>query len=406
VDSTERGSRALWSWLFLDIYLPSIIAAIARGMLSIAIPLYLIAGGADPIYVGLGAASVAVGNLLMDLPGGLFLRTLGEGRLMKISLAVVASSSLGMALTLSPTAVIAFATIFGAGRSMWLLSRRYVITYYVPYSYRGRASSFIGMSERLGTFIGPAIVAAAVAHGYQGVFLTCSALASIAIIPSILSAKAAALQDIRGREILGDSPALASEEAPKLRLSVIAAASAANIAIQGVRSSRNILLAIIGKSLSMSDSSVSLAASVSGVLDVLGAYPAGLLMDKRGRSVAAAISFSIMAMGFAMLALSSTELLFYISSLAIGLGNGFGSGALITLGADIGARMEGRRGAVFLAFWQFVGDLGSASFPIIMGLVSSALGGSIASLIVSAASASIPPAFRSVRKALEGGHRL
>ena len=154
MDSTQRGSGALWAWLFLDIYLPSIIAAVARGMLSIALPLYLIARGLDPVYVGLGTAAVAIGNLAMDLPGGYLLRTLGEERLMKASLAVVALSSLGMALAPVPASVIAFAAIFGAGRSMWLLSRRYVITYYVPYSYRGRASSFIGMSERLGTFIG------------------------------------------------------------------------------------------------------------------------------------------------------------------------------------------------------------------------------------------------------------
>jgi len=389
----------------LDIYIPSVIAAVARGMLSIALPLYLIASGLEPAYVGLGAAAVAIGNLAMDLPGGYLLRILGEARLMKFSLAVVASSSLGIALLPSPTVVAIFAAVFGAGRSMWLLSRRYVITYYVPYGYRGRASSFIGMSERIGTFVGPAIVAAVVPYGYQAVFLLCSALALTAIIPNMISYRVRLGRAHGGLEAPWNSSARAAEEAPEPSPFVIATASAANIAIQGVRSSRNILLAIIGKSISLSDSSVSLAASISGLLDVLSAYPAGLLMDRRGRSVTVAISFSIMALGFAVLATSSTEHIFYISSLVIGLGNGFGSGALITLGADIGARMEGRRGALFLALWQFIGDLGSATFPILMGLLSSALGGSIASLTVSAISASIPPAFRRVRRALEGDGR-
>jgi len=181
----------------------------------------------------------------------------------------------------------------------------------------------------------------------------------------------------------------------------IATASIANIAIQGVRSSRNILLALIGKHLSLSDSSVSLASSVSGALDVIGAYPAGVLMDRRGRDVAAAISFSIMALGFALLAFSSSEYIYLLASLVLGLGNGLGSGVLITIGADIGSRMESNRGAVFLAIWQFIGDLGSAVFPITIGLISSLLGAKASSIIIASISALVPPMFRKIRKRLE-----
>mgnify|MGYP000063347808 CR=1 FL=1 len=398
--TAKGGSFTIWAWLFVDIYLPSIIAAIARGMLSISLPLFLIANSLDPIYVGLGAAAISIGNMAMDMPGGYILRAIGEKRLMRISLAVVTLSSLGMALLLDPWAVVLFAAFFGAGRSMWLLSRRYVITYYIPYSYRGRASSFIGMSERLGSFIGPAIVSMIVGYGYQWVFIACSILASMAVIPNILSkeyylAKLNKIEpsrvDLKHGGKGGDEPGV----------TFIATASIANIAIQGVRSSRNILLALIGKHLSLSDSSVSLASSVSGALDVIGAYPAGVLMDRRGRVVAAAISFSIMALGFALLAFSSSEYIYLLASLVLGLGNGLGSGVLITIGADIGSRMESNRGAVFLAIWQFIGDLGSAVFPITIGLISSLLGAKASSIIIASISALVPPMFRKIRKRLE-----
>ncbi len=399
--TARGGGFSIWAWLFMDIYLPSIIAAIARGMLSISLPLFLIASSLDPVYVGLGAAAISIGNMAMDMPGGYLLRAVGEKRLMRISLAVVMLSSLGMALLLNPWAVILFTIFFGAGRSMWLLSRRYVITYYIPYSYRGRASSFIGMSERLGSFIGPAIVSMIVGYGYQWVFLACSIIASIAVIPNIFSKEyyLAKLNNI-------ESPRVGVEhnrkEGDEPGVSFIAIASMANIAIQGVRSSRNILLTLIGKHLSLSDSSVSLVASISGVLDVIGAYPAGVLMDRRGRTVAAVVSFSIMALGFILLAFSSNEHMFLLASMVIGLGNGLGSGMLITVGADIGSRMEISRGAVFLSIWQFIGDLGSAIFPIAIGFISSLLGAKASSVIISSISALIPPMFRRVRKGLEG----
>ncbi|MEM1610759.1 MAG: MFS transporter [Sulfolobales archaeon] len=402
--TSRGGSTSIWAWLFTDIYLPSIIAAIARGMLSISLPLFLIASNLDPIYVGLGAAAVSIGNMAMDMPGGYLLRVLGEKRLMRISLAVVALSSLGMALLSNPWAVILFATFFGAGRSMWLLSRRYVITYYIPYSYRGRASSFIGMSERLGSFIGPAIVSMIVGYGYQMVFIACSILASIAVIPNIFSREYHP-EAVNNREAPRIDVKSHGKEGGEPGILFLATASIANIAIQGVRSSRNILLALVGKHLSLSDSSVSIASSLSGALDVIGSYPAGVIMDRRGRDAAVAISFSIMAIGFALLAFSSSEYMFLIASLVVGLGNGFGSGVLITVGADIGSRMESGRGALFLAIWQFIGDLGSAVFPVSIGLISSLLGARASSIIIASISTLIPPMFRRVGKGLENRPR-
>ncbi len=402
--TARGGDFSIWAWLFVDIYLPSIIAAIARGMLSISLPLFLIASSLDPIYVGLGSAAISIGNMAMDMPSGYLLKALGEKLLMRISLAVLTLSSLGMALLLNPWAVILFAIFFGAGRSMWLLSRRYVVTYYISYSYRGRASSLIGMSERLGSFIGPAIVSMIVGYGYQWVFLACSIIASIAVIPNIFSKEyyLAKLNNIESPRV---SVKHGGKEVVELGVLFIAIASIANIAIQGVRSSRNVLLALIGKYLSLSDSSVSLASSISGALDVIGAYPAGVLMDRRGRGVAAIVSFSIMALGFTLLAFSSGEYMFLLASMVIGLGNGFGSGVLITVGADIGSRMEISRGALFLAIWQFMGDLGGAIFPITIGLISSLLGAKASSIILASISALIPPMFRGVRKGLEDRSR-
>jgi len=393
-----KNHNKIWVWLFLDIYLPSIIMAIARGMLTITLPLYLISAGLDPVYVGLGSASIALGNLLLDIPGGVILRITGEKIFTRISMIVISLSSLGMVLLQHPWILVVLSIIFGGGRSMWLLARRYVITYYVEYQYRGRASSFIGMSERLGTFIGPGIVALVIDRlGYPWVFLTCFMLT---VIASILHITASRLP-MPGNRIDGEREVRHRNHAQDLAASQnqpgllsLAAFSVAQIAVQGVRSSRNLLVPIIGKGIGMSDSSVSLAVSISGALDVLSSYPAGVIMDKKGRHVAVMISFSIMAIGFLLLAITNNETLFYASVLTIGFGNGFGSGTMITMGADIVSRMRSDRGAIFLAIWQFIGDLGSAVFPISIGLAISIWGVSVSSAAISAISTSIVIAFR------------
>ncbi len=395
-----KGSGTIWRWLFLDIYVPSIITAIARGMLAVTLPLYLISTGLSPVYVGIGSASIAIGNMLLDIPGGVLLRISGERRLTRISMITLSLSSLGMVLLTHPWILIGLSIIFGGGRSLWLLSRRYVITYYVDYHYRGRASSFIGMSERLGTFIGPGIVALVIdSLGYRWVFLICFILTIIANIFNIAASRLPASRhgDARQEGLDSSSREDLAVGSPQPRVLSLIALSIAQVAVQGVRSSRNILIPIIGKSIGLTDSGVSTAVSLSGALDVLSSYPAGVIMDKKGRHVAVVISFSIMAVGMFLLAVANSDILFYISTLAIGFGNGFGSGTMITIGADMVSRMRGNRGAVFLAIWQFIGDLGSTVFPIAIGLAVSIWGSPVASIAVSTISASIAIAFRSAR---------
>lgn len=389
-----------WKWLFLDIYLPSVIMAIARGMLTITLPLYLISAGMDPAYVGLGSASMSIGNLLLDIPGGILLRLVGERSLMRISMAALSLSSFGMVFFPQPWILVLLSIAFGGGRSMWLLSRRYVITYYVEYQYRGRASSFIGMSERLGTFIGPGIVALIIDKlGYTWIFLLCFVLTVMASILNIVASKIWVPKNIAENE---EAVQISNTQDPGVsanqpRPVSLIAFSIAQVAAQGVRSSRSMLIAIIGKGINLSDSEISMAVSVSGALDVLSSYPAGVIMDKKGRHVAIVISFSIMAAGFLLLAITSGETLFYISTLAIGFGNGFGSGTMITIGADIVSRMRGYRGSIFLAVWQFIGDLGSAIFPVTTGLAIKIWGAAAASAAISAISTSIALAFKKTR---------
>jgi MFS family permease len=366
----------LWSWLVFDVYIPSTLAAIARGAMITTIPLYLISLGYSSTYVGIGTAAIAIGNLILDLPAGKLAKKIGERKLMNISL--ILSSFAVLMIYLESYLVIFLAMLYGAGRSLWLFSRRYVISYYLEYEVRGRASALIGASERLGTFLGPSLAATILSFSsYDEVFLVCFIITLIASLLNVASS----LIRVELEE------KTSKQEEIKLNLSSLLSLLSMQILIQGIRSSRTILLPLVGKYLlSLKDNEVALAISLSGFLDVISSYPSGYIMDRKGRHVNALISFSIVAIGFVLLALSYDQISFFLASMIIGLGNGFGSGLLITIGGDISNKMGKEKGVSFLAFWQFIGDSGSAAFPSLIGSLAELASISILSISISAIS--------------------
>jgi MFS family permease len=86
----------IWIWLLINVYLPSVIVAISRGMLITAIPLYLISIGFTPAQVGIGTSAIFIGTLIFDLPGGVMLRKISERNLMRLSLAIITISTFFM----------------------------------------------------------------------------------------------------------------------------------------------------------------------------------------------------------------------------------------------------------------------------------------------------------------------
>jgi MFS family permease len=368
--------NSLWSWLVFDVYIPSTLAAIARGAMITTIPLYLISLGYSSTYVGIGTAAIAIGNLILDLPAGKLAKKIGERKLMNISL--ILSSFAVLMIYLESYLVIFLAMLYGAGRSLWLFSRRYVISYYLEYEVRGRASALIGASERLGTFLGPSLAATILSFSsYDEVFLVCFIITLIASLLNVASS----LIRVELEE------KTSKQEEIKLNLSSLLSLLSMQILIQGIRSSRTILLPLVGKYLlSLKDNEVALAISLSGFLDVISSYPSGYIMDRKGRHVNALISFSIVAVGFVLLALSYDQISFFFASMIIGLGNGFGSGLLITIGGDISNKMGKEKGVSFLAFWQFIGDSGSAAFPSLIGSLAELASISILSISISAIS--------------------
>ena len=99
-------------------------------------------------------------------------------------------------------------------------------------------------------------------------------------------------------------------------------------------------------------------------------YPAGKVMDQKGTRWVAVPSMVIM--GAALLAMPFTTgfTTLLLASLAIGFGNGIGSGMIMTLGANHSPR-HGR--AHFLGVWRLMSDVGSSCGPVLLSFLAGSL---------------------------------
>ena len=99
-------------------------------------------------------------------------------------------------------------------------------------------------------------------------------------------------------------------------------------------------------------------------------YPAGLVMDRFGRKWAIVPSFTLQALGMALIPFTGHLTTFIGAVALISVGNGLSSGSMMTLGADLAPPQN--RGE-FLGLWRLVGDLGSSGGPLIVGGVAQLL---------------------------------
>src|SRR3546814_4855106 len=104
-------------------------------------------------------------------------------------------------------------------------------------------------------------------------------------------------------------------------------------------------------------------------------FLSGKIMDHYGRLWVALPCALTLAMSLLAIPLTSTIVPFVLVCLLMGLGNGIGSGIVMTLGAD-GAPPNGRH--EFLGIWRLITDTGTSAGPFILAgitaLVSLAAG--------------------------------
>ncbi len=356
--------------LALAVYVPTVFLAFAQGVIVLSLP--LLANETSDAYgfASIIVSAAALGTLIADVPTGTIMIRLGLRRTMLIGSALVALSTCLLASPADSNMVLLLRLVAGIGTALWGLSRYTYITQQVPPELRGRTIASFGGINRIGVFAGPFIAGSLVTgFGLYAAFLLAGSLAGLALVAAWLwipvdasarSEKPPGHPDTG--EVRGTWRAIEGRRADVLF------GALAQVLAQVVRQGRQFLIPLYGVDvLGLDAFQVGLVMTTSAVVDMVMFGPAGFVMDRFGRKFATVPSFSLMAVGVGMIPFADGFAGLLVAGLVIGLGNGIGSGTMMTLGADFAPP---HYTSTFLSLWRFIGDSGQMLGPILVGVVA------------------------------------
>jgi len=354
---------------------PSLLFGIGEGAILPIVPLVVRNLGGSVSMAAFVVTLISLGSLLNNIPASVI--TVRSGERGAIVVAGV-WSALGMALCLLTHALVPFAAgcfMVGMSQAVYNLARQSYLTDAVPVMHRARAMSTLGGSMRIGMFIGPFLSAAAV-HMF-GI--------SAAFVVGIVGVLCAAAIGARLPDLESDAPGAGHPvPAPVTLRSTLAnhrrtfaTIGVGVVFVSAVRASRQAVIPLWADHLLLAPAVTSLIYGCAGAVEMLIFYPAGKVMDKKGRRWVAVPSMLIIGAAMLWMPFTTGAITLLLAATAIGFGNGIGSGLVMTLGADHAPR-HGR--AYFLGAWRFLSDIGATGGPALLSLLvaSFSLAGGIA----------------------------
>jgi MFS family permease len=363
-------------------------------------PQYLAGLGASVGIIGFIISLRGVGNIIADIPGGLIIQRLGV-RTVVLTFFTLSTASAVVIAVVQVLWIIAVAKVLmGLSNAIITLGMMAYVRRTVASVHRGRALSLAGGSLRIGMLVGPFVggllaEAAGVpaAFLFQAVVTFCGFLLVVVGlerrrpnahgyglengegVPDVDSTGAGHTALSGGGTDEGTSPAKAAQGTTIARLREGLRGQAFKLSTVGfaiftlmlLRAARQIIMPLWGDALGLSPAVIGQVMSASAAIELIVVLPAGHVMDKAGRKVAASLCTGIFAAGVMLLPLSSTTAGFLLLGLVIGIGNGFGSGINMTIGTDLA---PDQAIGEFLGLWRLFGDVGAAIGPSVVGAVA------------------------------------
>lgn len=371
-----------WRTIFIPAFGPSMLFGIGNGAVLPIIALTAIELHASQAVSGLIVALVGLGSLLSNIPAALITARFGERRslvgasvfcVLALALCLLATHSLALALGV---------LMLGMATSVFYLARQTYLIEAVPVTMRARAFSTLGGTQRIGMFIGPFAAAGLMSFmGLSGAYW----VAIIALIAAgVLSFAIPELQSVKSNHLKASNniattsihaspkPALLDTsvkigDVARRHYRVLLSLGSGVLLIGALRSSRQIAIPLWAAHIGLSPTEIAMVFGLVSALDVLVFYPAGKIMDEYGR-VWVALPCALMLGGaFAAIPFTSSVLSFVLVCMLMGLGNGIGSGIVMTLGADA-SPLIGR--TQFLGLWRLIGDVGTSAGPFFLSAMT------------------------------------
>jgi MFS family permease len=367
--------------LFPGIYLPALLFSIAQMMIVPVLPVYAREEFAVSYgLIGVVLAAGQIGRMLGDIPAGLFLRRWGRKPAMLSGLSGAAISGAALFAAGSIPEVIAWLLLFGISGALYNISLHDYLSGEVVNTNRGRSIAMIGGVYRAGRLIGPTIATTLAAlFGLRVPFLVVGGFALIA--GTVVLRNLPAGKKPKREHIPSHSSRLLSVMRRHKR--DLAVTGMGQVCAQITRAGSHAIIPLYGTDvLGLSVEMIGPIFSVSAALDLIFFYPAGWVMDTKGRKYAIVPSFVIQAIGLALIPLTMGFWGLLGAASLIGLGNGLSAGTMMTLGADL-APPDSR--GEFLGVWRLIGDMGSAGGPLIVGGIAGILALGASALVISGA---------------------
>lgn len=326
--------------------------------------------GASIAEAGLIVALTGVGALVNNVPASLITAKFGERRALTAAALFTIIALMFCVSAQSPAMFGLGVFMIGMAQAVFLLARQTYLTDAVPVSMRARALSTLGGVMRIGLFISPFISAALMQMmGLDGAYW----LAAIAAAAA--SALAFTLPDLPNRK----SSASRGPNAKPQRLTAILrehrkaflTLGTGCLLVAALRNCRQIVIPLWAAHIALDASTTSIVYGAMGAIDMLLFYPAGKIMDRYGRHWVAVPAMLVMSTALILMPLTTSFLTFLLVTMLLGLGNGLGSGLVMTIGADSSpthARPQ------FLGMWRLMTDMGSCGGPLLVSSIAAATG--------------------------------
>lgn len=368
------ASSFSWRAIAVPAFGPSLLFGTGEGAILPVLPLTARELGATVPEAALLVALIGLGSMLGNIPASIVTMRHGE-RWTIVGAAIACAAAMVLCAFTSSLAVFASAAfVVGIAQAVFGLARQSWMAEAVPIEYRARAMSMLGGMMRVGLFVGPFMAAIAI-HRW-GVTAAYVVGAAALLVAAVVSSR---LPDLPSR----GHPDAATSAAPAPSAAAGQARAGASwssivrdhrhvfltlgigvMLVSAVRAARQAVIPLWADHLGLDASVTSLIYGIAGGVEMLVFYPAGFVMDRKGRLAVALPSLSIMGLGLLLMPLTASATTLLIAAASVGFGNGIGSGLIMTLGAD---HAPPAARAQFLGIWRLMTDIGAACGP---GLVS------------------------------------
>lgn len=349
--------------LAASVYIPTLLYAVGQGIAIPIVPLFARDLGASLALAGLVVTMRGVGSMVADVPAGLLVSRIGGRRSMLVGGVSTALACVGMALSPNVLMLTVFVVVTGIGQAVWVVSRLAYIAGAAPVAQRGRAISLVGGSSRIGTFVGPILGgAAASAFGLEAAFLVQALIVGLGCVLPLFAGSEPSIQT----GISAPAHHRLGQTVREHWRSLLTAGSVA-VLLTVLRQGRQVLVPFWGDEIGLDVAAIGLIFGLSSAADMTLFYPVGVVMDRWGRKWAIIPSLLLLSASLALIPLTHSFWPFLLVGLLSGVGNGFGSGVVMTLGADLAPPDQAGE---FIGVWRLIADIGAAVAPIGIGALA------------------------------------